>query len=184
MIASIETEYRGRRFRSRLEARWAVVFDTERSAWDYELEAFATRLGPYLPDFRVTEPRWSRGNGITSWVEVKPQPVVDDVLEWASDSDLVDGYRRIGGKGAKFLLPDPPEPLVKLADVVTGCTGKRGEGWGTSSVYGVLVGDLDDRRSRLLIWSTDGDLWVCPISYTNTSAGLAYRFEPREQGAA
>lgn len=48
----IETHYKGYRFRSRLEARWAVFFDTAEIAWEYELEGYD--LGPhglYLPDF-------------------------------------------------------------------------------------------------------------------------------------
>ncbi len=39
-IKPIETLYRGYRFRSRLEARWAVFFDTARIPWRYEEEGF------------------------------------------------------------------------------------------------------------------------------------------------
>jgi hypothetical protein len=39
-IKPIETLYRGYRFRSRLEARWAVFFDTARIPWRYEQEGF------------------------------------------------------------------------------------------------------------------------------------------------
>ena len=40
MIKAIETQYKGYRFRSRLEARWAVFFDALQVRWDYELEGF------------------------------------------------------------------------------------------------------------------------------------------------
>jgi hypothetical protein len=40
MIKAIETEYKGYRFRSRLEARWAVFFDTLGIAWEYEPQGF------------------------------------------------------------------------------------------------------------------------------------------------
>lgn len=48
----IETEYKGYRFRSRLEARWAVFFDACGVKWEYEPEGFDLGDGIYyLPDF-------------------------------------------------------------------------------------------------------------------------------------
>ncbi len=35
-IQAIETRYKGYRFRSRLEARWAVFFDHLKIEWEYE----------------------------------------------------------------------------------------------------------------------------------------------------
>jgi hypothetical protein len=62
-IKLIETLYRGYRFRSRLEARWAVFFDVAGVAWQYEPEGFdltnvrVPRVydpnGPDLPPVRV-----------------------------------------------------------------------------------------------------------------------------------
>lgn len=60
----IETRYRGRLFRSRLEAKWAVVFETLSIPWIYEPEGFQLPSGPYLPDFRLPRQK--------IWVEVKP----------------------------------------------------------------------------------------------------------------
>ena len=53
MIKAIETEYRGFRFRSRLEARWAVFFDAAGIAWEYEPEGYDCDGVLYLPDFRI-----------------------------------------------------------------------------------------------------------------------------------
>lgn len=50
-IKAIETEYAGCRFRSRLEARWAVFFDALDIRWQYEVEGYETPEGRYLPDF-------------------------------------------------------------------------------------------------------------------------------------
>lgn len=51
-ITAIPTEYKGYRFRSRLEARWAVFFDACRVSWEYEPEGFLLPNGQlYLPDF-------------------------------------------------------------------------------------------------------------------------------------
>jgi len=52
MIKAIETKYKGYRFRSRLEARWAVFFDALGIAWEYEPEGYDLGDGVwYLPDF-------------------------------------------------------------------------------------------------------------------------------------
>jgi hypothetical protein len=64
MIKAIETRYAGCRFRSRLEARWAVFFDTLGIKWEYERQGYEIfdRLGIcetkswwYLPDFWLPE---------------------------------------------------------------------------------------------------------------------------------
>lgn len=63
-IKAIETKYNGYRFRSRLEARWAVFFDALEEPWEYEKEGFDLgEAGYYLPDFWL--PR------VNAWVEVK-----------------------------------------------------------------------------------------------------------------
>lgn len=55
MIKAIETVYRGYRFRSRLEARWAVFFDKLSIAWEYEKEGYELKNRWYLPDFWLPE---------------------------------------------------------------------------------------------------------------------------------
>lgn len=50
-IAPIPTTYRGYRFRSRLEARWAVFLDALGLPFEYELQGYQTSAGWYLPDF-------------------------------------------------------------------------------------------------------------------------------------
>lgn len=65
-IQAIETHYAGHRFRSRLEARWAVFFDELCIAWEYEPQGFVIGDTPYLPDFLLTE--------CGTWVEVKGNP--------------------------------------------------------------------------------------------------------------
>lgn len=57
MIKAIETHYKGYRFRSRLEARWAVLFDALNIEWEYEKEGYVLkRAGRYLPDFWLPAP--------------------------------------------------------------------------------------------------------------------------------
>lgn len=60
----IETLYAGCRFRSRLEARWAVFFDTLGIKWEYEKEGYDLGdAGWYLPDFWLPD--------LDSWFETK-----------------------------------------------------------------------------------------------------------------
>lgn len=62
---AIETHYNGYRFRSRLEARWAVFFDSYGVEYEYELEGFELGGGlRYLPDFYLPD--------LGVFVEVKP----------------------------------------------------------------------------------------------------------------
>lgn len=65
---AIETHYNGYRFRSRLEARWAVFFDHAHIKYEYEPEGFELDDGTkYLPDFYLPEGGY--------YVEVKPPRV-------------------------------------------------------------------------------------------------------------
>lgn len=69
-MKALETSYAGHRFRSRLEARWAVFFDALGVRWEYESEGVVTRKGPYLPDFVL------HLKGGPLLFEVKPQSEV------------------------------------------------------------------------------------------------------------
>jgi hypothetical protein len=68
-LKAIETRFDGYRFRSRLEARWAVFFKALGVRYEYEKEGYDLgAAGWYLPDFWLPEQE--------CWVEVKG--VVDD----------------------------------------------------------------------------------------------------------
>lgn len=70
MIKSIETAYKGCRFRSRLEARWAVFFDSLQLPWEYEKEGYVLADGTrYLPDFWLPS--------MDCFFEVKGVPTTD-----------------------------------------------------------------------------------------------------------
>lgn len=86
-IKAIPTQYGGVQFRSRLEAKWASMFDRAGWRWSYEPEDF----DGYIPDFAL----WFRTPIL---VEVKP-------LRWdESDEDaaILDAARtKIAGSGIK-----------------------------------------------------------------------------------
>lgn len=60
-MKAIETRYNGILFRSRLEARWAAMFDLLGWRWTYE----PTEFNGWIPDFAI------QGNEVV-YVEVKP----------------------------------------------------------------------------------------------------------------
>jgi hypothetical protein len=80
---AIETMYDGHRFRSRLEARWAVWLDTLGIQYAYELQGFDLDGEAYLPDFWLPFQSgrvWAPGTpGVAGyWLEIKPAPLTDN----------------------------------------------------------------------------------------------------------
>jgi hypothetical protein len=75
-VKAIETRWKGWRFRSRTEARWAVFLEAAGIGFEYESEGFHLPSGPYLPDFRLTSfPSGGFPKGAISqeaWLEIKP----------------------------------------------------------------------------------------------------------------
>ena len=72
-IKPIETVYNGYRFRSRLEARWAVFFDAAGIEYQYEPEGFVLSEGVrYLPDFFLPK--------LSAYVEIKRNNLDEDSL--------------------------------------------------------------------------------------------------------
>lgn len=72
-IKAIPTRYKGYHFRSRLEARWAVFFDTLGIKWEYETEGVGLEDGTkYLPDFELFGVIKGKGCRSRLFAEVKP----------------------------------------------------------------------------------------------------------------
>lgn len=77
-IPAIQTLYDGVEFRSRLEARWAVFFNSIGVKWLYEPEGFELEdCGSYLPDFYLPY--------FESYFEVKPF----DILSYPKDVSFI-----------------------------------------------------------------------------------------------
>lgn len=109
-IKAIETQYKGYRFRSRLEARWAVFFDVLGIQWEYEPEGFDLTdayLDHLIQDYEVQLQWYNEGirdrppeepevdtslsmwylpdfylRGLDEWVEIKPYK---DCQPWMDD---------------------------------------------------------------------------------------------------
>lgn len=92
MIKAIETEYNGYKFRSRLEARWAVFFDAMNIPYYYEHEGYERTFGDgedpirYLPDFYLPKHRlWAEVKGVTCRGEIPPEDA--ERISWMIDFD-------------------------------------------------------------------------------------------------
>lgn len=70
----IPTNYKGYKFRSRTEARWAVYFDSIGLKWEYEKEGFYLNSKiKYLPDFWLSD--------VNMWAEVKGKEFTKEEIE-------------------------------------------------------------------------------------------------------
>ncbi len=144
-IKSIPTEFKGVRFRSRLEARWAAFFEALNFDWRYEHEPVvveeATELAPnaktcvWLPDFWLAD--------VNLYIEIKPTEE-----EAAKCSGEIDGFNiqagyhtnlwataREKGEEYEWWKPGMPaaivlfgEPRAKKHGIIT--TGVFGDGGG------------------------------------------------------
>ena len=110
MLKAIETEYRGYRFRSRLEARWAVFFDACGVKWEYEPEGFILPNGQqYLPDFLLHDVTFNHAGyteGKDLYVEVKGKMTAEDaekIRQFAFPPDA---------DNEEFWIPEKMNPLL------------------------------------------------------------------------
>jgi len=135
-IPAIETRYAGCRFRSRLEARWAVFFDALGLTWEYEAQGFETPHGPYLPDFRIACSR--ENEDLWIWVEIRgKRPDSRDLLReaWFANSVWNELY---------------PSELFPF----------EFDAYGTESGYCILFGDIPRPGTRPA--RRDGDRELIP----------------------
>jgi hypothetical protein len=119
MIKAIDTKYKGYRFRSRLEVRWAIYLDSIGIQWVFEPEGYELGNGiRYLPDLWLPE--------LKMFAEVKPENGFNEkaihkikllVLGTGFDCILLDGipeirsYKKWGADGFQdvLLFPHPEE---------------------------------------------------------------------------
>lgn len=89
---AIETTYNGYIYRSRLEAKWAVMLDVLNVRFEYEAEGYETPYGRYLPDFWLPDVycRTKADKGVL--LEVKPEGWSEDLtVKWVERTATEDG---------------------------------------------------------------------------------------------
>jgi hypothetical protein len=135
---AIDTTYRGYKFRSRLEARVAIFFDSFREPWEYEVEGYELPSGKYLPDFWLSR--------LDCWLEIKGTRPLPRELQLCRE------LKEATGKPVAIMhgLPEIPEllddkyiasRLTVFCDDLTDSSGGESE-WEESFWAFDLNGDL------------------------------------------
>jgi hypothetical protein len=197
-IAAIPTRYAGCRFRSRLEARWAVFFDAMGIEWQYEPQGYKIGGRNYLPDFLLPK--------CGTWVEVKgSEDALDKRLMRVASRKLPEMPWHGDGPGPRLMIlgpiPVPPSPEWSLTDRNEPIFFAGDLGWigfsGEWNRYG--FGHWPD-HGRPWYWDSagedswtvaeEGDYWDCqhgsdPFTESRAAylAARGARFEHGESGA-
>ena len=130
-MQAIETQYKGYRFRSRLEARWAVFLDALGIDWQYEPEGFELSDGTrYLPDFYL--PKFNGG----LWVEVKPE------------NDAWDKAKSFANEPGRAVWLAYGEPGTNTYEVISG-GGEHDHMWGCVPLAS------EAHRENRMYWQAD-----------------------------
>lgn len=169
LIKAIETRYNGYRFRSRLEARWAVFFDTAGIPYEYEREGYDLGGVRYLPDF------WLPVHQL--YVEIKPWDIGDFDTACQKIALLV---TKTPFHWAVLLRGNP------WLDAYDGMLFGRKEGKTTSTVGGVwMVGGVKGEHVPTLgsrSWEGFDDMISHPALLAAYEAARSARFEHGENG--
>jgi hypothetical protein len=128
MLKAIETRYRGFRFRSRAEARFAVYLDTAKVVWSYEPEGFDFDGIKYLPDFWV-QSQFDEASGY--WVEIKGMPPTQveihkaQLLANASEHTVLLVFGQAGDWDCIAVRKDSPPTNERLSDRLARSCSRR-----------------------------------------------------------
>jgi hypothetical protein len=115
VISPIETRYNGYRFRSRLEARWAVFFDALGIKYEYEKEGFQLGSVRYLPDFYLPDHK--------VYIEIKGDRLSEDdrqkvlLLREAANVPVYVAAGAIGDHRWLLLTEDDDIPEFKVTNI-------------------------------------------------------------------
>lgn len=169
MIKAIETVYNGYRFRSRLEARWAVFFDALGVRYEYEPEGYDIDGTWYLPDFWL--PDWR------AWVEIKPIRKKSRKAYEEFDKTIL--ALKIGLNGEKCIklifLGQPGKEFMFVSTkhmFMTYCTACHN--------LALAVGDYEEDNSNKICIITNSPLLACTnpsclLSTWNTELEFKFR---------
>ncbi len=125
-LKALPTTYRRVKFRSRLEARWAVFFDALDLHWEYEPQGFTLDNRKdkhpdscYCPDFLVRTPQ-----NEDMWIEIKPYNV--------KQNDKFDKFKKLIDCERVYLLSGQPSDVIDSRLVCPRCCGFEVDGWGNT----------------------------------------------------
>jgi hypothetical protein len=176
MIKAIQTVYKGYKFRSRLEARYAVLFDELGIEWDYEAEGYELPDGTwYLPDFYLPK--------VNAYIEIKGEKSSSEEIDKsafmadefhisailsAGDSfgvkTVFDTIRKEFPKSTKEILSDDAKNLFESMKEITGLSLSRKKSY-------IFEGGLDGNSLLCMRLSGDVKCIESPLA-----SGLSYIF--------
>lgn len=164
MIKAIETKYKGYRFRSRLEARWAVFFDALEVKWEYEPEGYDLGDGNYyLPDFKV-EIYSDILKNVYAWIEIKATEPNESELKKCT-------LLRANQKSQVYLLSGTPgeHEIYRFIALNSSCIPKK------------LIGNVEEETAKIFALEPD---WYMKINSWDVSDAIesarSARFEHGE----
>lgn len=158
-IKAIETYYNGYRFRSRLEARWAVFFDAVGLEYQYEPEGFDLGDGCYyLPDFYLPES--------DVWIEVKGKQLTEEERGKIEKFCQAMCDQGDGNGGARFRLFEGEIPKESWR-TPTGISGVPCFIYQCPREVQFLVKQFEKRQIELPKWGILSlGIWINPIFTT------------------
>lgn len=161
MIKAIETTYAGHKFRSRTEARWAVLFDYIGLPWLYEEQGYDLDGTLYLPDFWLPE--------LNVWFEVKATE--PDAPSWYKAQQLTKASGRpcfIGWNLHKPAVTVGEGPADHEQYIIWPCghCGKVSITHSTCLVASVMLEKRGDTKWAREVLELSG-YWACRCSFTN-----------------
>ena len=175
-IKAIPTVYRGRRYRSRLEARWAAFFDE--LGWESEYEP--ADLGRWSPDFAI----WGARAAYPLLVEVKP------IMEWHRETarKMTDAcYER--SVSSFLLVGKSPMPLLEQGGFSIGWIGQPStyEAIWTDAVlvrkgqyFDLVAEDARNFCQETLIWEFQEKCALADVSAAWVRAANSVQWRPAE----
>lgn len=164
-IKAIETIYNGYRFRSRLEARWAVFFDALGIEYEYEPEGLVLSDGSmYLPDFYLPQ--------FYCYFEVKRRGIKNTKEGAEAIKKISDGMNTDSWAGV-ICFGDPVDhDMMLFCQAMTDSGGGPYEG---KAIFGYYPGTQkpcllcwDDHRDRTFLTSFND---YCPMPVTTDYDG-------------
>lgn len=177
MLKPIETVYNGYRFRSRLEARWAVFFDQIGMEYQYEPEGFHLSDGTfYLPDFYLP---WFK-----CWVEIKPNGMDKETYETA-EKKCIKLFEDLENQITMLCIGDPMDANMRIFcnDSDDGGAGIMYDGWKAKFLKGVhyidSLGEGCDSNNTIsmCVDVCRDDRVLCTCNWDNIKANIHYAHE-------
>lgn len=152
-MKAIETRYKGYRFRSRLEARWAVFFDSLGIQWEYEPEGFEFDDGTrYLPDFLLKNMKHEVSYGdkrfFDVYVEIKAAGTKEE--DWTKAKKLSNDH-------LVLLLAGTPS-LTRVDSLCGPSECEKFDGW-----HGFNSPPATEKASAFVVFFSNNELCISDV---------------------